>query len=76
MYAPEIGEQWGVLQVAATYSGVPGVLVDHRGDLDGLTVDDGVELEVDRPESLLNLVERSIGEPPVAPTRPVACEIN
>src|ERR1700682_474661 len=27
----------------------PGVLVDHRGDLDRLAVDGGVELEVDRP---------------------------
>ena len=26
-----------------------GVFVDHRGDLDGLAIDGGVELEIDRP---------------------------
>src|SRR5690606_18699888 len=42
-----------------------GVFVDHRGDLDGLAVDSGVELEVDGPHHLrrISLDRRCRGDP-------------
>src|SRR3954447_8225331 len=51
-FSSSVTNRLAVVERSTTCSGEQRVFVDHRRDLDGRTVDGGVELEIDRPHHL------------------------